>query len=65
MRCDVAELHFTASPLQVFPTLPLPRPSSSKGQPLKLQGSTAALPDNVHMLPNPATFSLGEVGCFS
>ena len=53
----------TAEYVQVFPTSPLPRPGSSgKGQPLELQGSIAALPDNVHMLPNPATFSLGEVG---
>ena len=56
----------TTEHVQVFPTPPLPRPgSSSKGQPPELQGSIAPLPDNVHMLPNPATFSLGEVGLLS
>jgi hypothetical protein len=49
----------------VFPTPPLPRPeTSSKGQPPELQSSIAPLPDNVTMLPSPATFSLGEVSGF-
>lgn len=46
---------------QVFPTPPLARPGG-KGKAGELQSSIAPLPENVTMLPNPATFTLGEVG---